>query len=161
MYSIKNIKAAGAGPRLLAASVATLVAVIGLVAAGSAGASVGTPVTISGQTAFGSPGTFTTSPGAGLCASGTTSDKVFASGGQSGNHLLFHNIKTFTCDDGSGTFTLNVQAMLVFGNPADSFTWSVTSGTGAYTRLHGTGTGVGFEGVNEVDDSYSGSVHFN
>lgn len=147
--------------RFVAAFIATLAAAVLLVAAGSAGATTGTPVAISGQTTFGSPGTFTTSPGAGLCTSGTTTDVTFATGGQSGNHILFHDIKTFTCDDGSGTFTMNLQVMLVFGSPADSFTWSVMSGTGAYANLHGTGSGVGLEGANEVSDFYTGSVHFN
>jgi hypothetical protein len=147
--------------RFVAAFVATLGAAVALAAAGTAGATSGTPVTISGQTTFGSPGTFTTSPGAGLCASGTTTDVTSATGFQSGNHVLFHDIKTFTCDDGSGTFTLNLQVMLRFDNSTDSFTWSVVSGTGAYANLHGTGSGVGLEGDNEVSDFYTGSVHFN
>jgi len=148
--------------RFVGVCVATLAATVTLAAAGSAGASAGTPVTISGQTIFGNGfGTFTTSPGSGLCASGITTDIVSVSGGQSNNHILFHNIKTFTCDDGSGTFTLKLEVMLVFGNSADSFSWTVTSGTGAYTNLHGTGQGVGLELPGEVDDSYTGSVHFN
>jgi hypothetical protein len=145
------------------AVVATLAAAtVALAAAGTAGATSGTPITITGHTTFGSPGTFATSPSdAGLCASGTTTDVSFATGYHSGNHILFHDIKTFTCDDGSGTFTLNLQVMLQGNNSADSFNWSVMSGTGAYTDLHGTGSGVGLEGSNEVDDFYTGSVHFN
>lgn len=148
---------------LRAACVASLAATVALAGAGTAGATSGTPVTIGAHTTFdGSPGTFTTAPGGtGLCASGTTTDVSSATGFRSGNHVLFHDLKTFTCDDGSGTFTLNLQVMLGFGNSADSFTWSVMSGTGAYTNLHGTGSGVGLEGPGEVDDFYTGSVHFN
>jgi len=150
---------------LVAASVATLAAVTVVMAmAGTAGASGGTPLTITGQTTFGSPGTFQTSVGSGLCATGTTSDSnignLFTTGGQSNRHLIFHNQKTFTCDDGSGTFTMNLQVMLVFGNPTDSFSWTIVSGTGAYTNLHGTGSGVGLELGNGVDDTYTGSVFF-
>jgi hypothetical protein len=105
-------------------------------------------------------GTFTTS-GAGLCPSGTTTDVGFASGFQSNNHGVFHDRKTFTCDDGSGTFTANVQAFLRFDAPATSFSWNILSGTGAYVSLHGTGTGTGDELPGEVDDHFAGSVHFN
>jgi hypothetical protein len=142
----------------------SVAASVALMATATAGASVGTPLTISGQTTFGSPGTFQTSPGSGLCATGATSDgnigQLFSTGGQSNRHIIFHDQKTFTCDDGSGTFTMNLQVMLVFGNPTDSFSWRIVSGTGAYTNLHGTGSGVGLEGVNEVADSYTGSVFF-
>jgi len=163
MYSFHKTKAPRTRRKRLArACVATLAATVALAAAGSVGATTGPPVTISGQTIFGNGfGTFTTSPGSGLCASGVTTDTVSVSGGQSNNHLIFHNIKTFTCDDGSGTFTMKLEVMLVFGNPADSFSWTVMSGTGAYTNLHGTGQGVGLELPSEVDDSYTGSVHFN
>jgi hypothetical protein len=152
------------GKRFGAAFVTTVAAAVALAATGVAGASPGTPLTISGQTTFGSPGAFQTSPGSGLCATGTTSDsnigQLFSTGGQSGRHIIFHDQKTFTCDDGSGTFTMNLQVMLVFGNPADSFSWRIISGTGAYTNLHGTGSGVGLEFANSVDDSYTGSVFF-
>jgi hypothetical protein len=150
--------------RFVAAFVASVAGAVVLAAAATAGAGVGTPVTISGQTTFGSPGTFQTSLGSGLCATGTTSDnnigQLFSTGGQSNRHIIFHDQKTFTCDDGSGTFTMNLQVMLVFGNPADSFSWRIVGGTGAYTNLHGTGSGVGLEFANSVDDSYTGSVFF-
>ena len=149
---------------LAGACVATLAVAVALVATATAGATVGTPVTISGQTTFGSPGTFATSPGSGLCATGTTSDsnigQLSITGGQSGRHVIFHDQKTFTCDDGSGTFTMDLQVMLVVGNPTDSFSWRIVSGTGAYTNLHGTGSGVGLELENGVDDTYTGSVFF-
>ena len=135
---------------------ATVVAFAG---AGSALATTGTPVTIEVITASPAGGTFTTS-GAGLCPSGTTTDRSFGTGGQSGHHINFHDLKTFTCADGSGTFTANVQAHLVFGAPADSFTWNILSGTGAYANLHGSGTGVGDQLPTEIVDHFTGAVHF-
>jgi hypothetical protein len=115
-----------------------------------------TPVTIEVITASPGGGTFTTS-GAGLCPSGTTTDQEFGTGGQSGLLANFHDLKTFTCADGSGTFTANVQAQLIFGFPADSFTWNILSGTGAYTNLRGSGNGVGDEQPTAIDDHFAGA----
>jgi hypothetical protein len=135
-------------------------AVAAFAGAGSALATTPTPVTIEVKSLFATgTGTFTTS-GAGLCPSGTTTDQVFATGFQSGSLVNFHDLKTFTCADGSGTFTANVQAQLIFGSPTDSFTWNILSGTGAYTNLRGSGTGVGDQLPTEVDDHFTGAVHF-
>lgn len=146
------------------AAVAALagVAAGALAGTGSALATTPTPVTIEVITVFATypPGTFTTS-GAGLCPSGTTTDQEFATGGQSGFHINFHDLKTFTCADGSGTFTVDVQAQLIFGAPADSFTWNILSGTGAYTNLRGSGNGVGDQLPTGIDDHFAGAVHFN
>lgn len=134
--------------------------VAALAGAGSALATPPTPVTIEVITASPAGGTFTTS-GAGLCPSGTTTDQESGTGGQSGSHANCHDLKTFTCADGSGTFTANVQAQLTFGAPADSFTWNIPSGTGAYANLRGSGTGVGDELPTAIDDHFAGAVHFN
>src|SRR5215213_6719372 len=66
-----------------------------------------------------------TSDGSVVCPSGTTSNEVFASGYQSDRGLIFHVRKTITCDDGTGTFTLLIQARLGFngGFEATSGTW--------------------------------------
>ena len=135
--------------------------VAALAGAGSALATTPAPVTIEVITSFETgTGTFTTS-GAGLCASGTTTDQVRTTPPQPKTHANFHDRKTFTCADGSGTFTANVQAHLVFGSPTDTFTWNILSGTGAYTNLHGSGNGVGDELPTAIDDHFAGAVHFN
>src|SRR6516164_4185200 len=152
--NIFTVRAAVAAAAVLAGAAVTVLA-----GAGSALATTSTPVTIEVITASPAGGTFTTS-GAGLCPSGTTTDQNFGTGGQSGFHANFHDRKTFTCADGSGTFTANVQAHLIFGAPADSFTWNILSGTGAYTKLHGSGSGVGDELETGVNDHFVGSVHF-
>jgi hypothetical protein len=143
------------------AAVAALagVTVAALAGAGSALATTPTPVTIEVITASPEGGTFTTS-GGGLCPGGTTTDQEFGTGGQSGFQANFHDLKTFTCADGSGTFTVNVQAQLIFGAPTDSFTWNILSGTGAYANLRGSGTGVGEELPTAIDDHFVGGVHF-
>ena len=56
---------------------------------------------------------------------------------------------------------MNVQAQLIFGAPADSFTWNILSGTGAYANLRGSGSGVGDELPTAIDDHFAGAVHFN
>jgi hypothetical protein len=134
-------------------------AVAAFAGAGSALATTPTPVTIEVITTSPGGGTFTTS-GAGLCPSGTTSDQVFGTPRQPKTHANFHDLKTFTCADGSGTFTANVQAHLRFDSPTDSFTWNILSGTGAYAKLHGSGSGVGDELETGVDDHFTGVVHF-
>ena len=134
-------------------------AVAAFASAGSALATTPTPVMIEVVTASPEGGTFTTS-GAGLCPSGTTSDQVRGTPPQPKTHANFHDLKTFTCADGSGTFTANVQAHLIFGSPTDSFTWNILSGTGKYTNLHGSGSGVGEELETGINDHFTGAVHF-
>jgi hypothetical protein len=145
--------------RTVAAALAG-VAVAAFAGTGSALATTPAPVTIEVQTSAATgTGTFTTS-GAGLCPSGTTSDQVRGTPPQPKTHANFHDLKTFTCADGSGTFTANVQAHLRFDSPTDSFTWNILRGTGAYTKLHGLGSGVGEELETGINDHFTGAVHF-
>lgn len=147
---------------LVTAAIAVLAIAGAMVgSAGSALAAAPTPVTIEVLTIFSNGyGNFATSPGAGLCPTGTTTDVTLATGWQSGRLNNFHVLKTFTCDDGSGTFTAEVQAHYVFGSPTDSFQWAIVSGTGAYTNLHGAGGGVGYQFPGGVFDVFNGKVHF-
>jgi hypothetical protein len=103
--------------------------------------------------------TFTTTGGA-LCPSGTATTDFDKFGG-SGNSRAgsFHLSKVLVCDDGSGTFTINVDAATVFGSPTDQGGWSVAGGTGAYATLHGGGNLVGTYVDEGIIDLYTGSVH--
>ena len=109
----------------------------------------------------GSGGTFTTDSAL-LCASGTTSDSTLVAG--NGRAITFHNLKTFDCADGSGTFTLRLQAQLKPCSPNTSGVWSVAGGTGTYEGLRGTGSLVGtyFPGDScdavGIDDHLTGVV---
>lgn len=147
------------GTAVAAVAGATVAALAG---AGSALATTPTPVTIEVKSVFATypPGTFTTS-GAGLCPSGTTTDLSPGTGFPSGFLAIVHDRKTFTCADGSGTFTADVQAHEIFGSGTDSFTWSILTGTGAYTNLRGSGNGVGVFLATELDDHFVGAVQFN
>ena len=42
---------------------------------------------------------------------------------------------------------------------SDVFTWTVLSGTGAYQKLHGTGTGFGVPTDTGIFDTYTGAMH--
>ena len=98
-----------------------------------------------------------TSDGSVVCASGTTSNNTFGSGFQSDRGVIFHVRKTITCDDGTGTFILQLQARLGFNVGDMTFgPWVVLSGTGRYENLHGAGTVTGTQTEGGVTDHYVG-----
>ena len=130
------------------------VVVLGLVAlallsVNTAHASSSTPITITITSIdFSVPhptGTFVAR--APLCPSGTFIDHIVNV--EIAKQYLID--RTLTCDDGSGTFDILFHVLftrLITG----SAPWSVNSGTGAYTTLHGTGMWSG--------DTLTGEVHF-
>ncbi len=100
-----------------------------------------------------------TSDGSVVCLSGTTSNDAFASGFQSDRGVIFHVRKTITCDDGTGTFILQLQARLGFNVGGMTFgPWVVLSGTGRYENLHGVGTVTGTQTGGGVRDLYVGRL---
>ena len=100
-------------------------------------------VTFASDTSFGRVGTFTASGGT-LCAAGTTSDgPVRVTEGRRSAALTFHLERTFICDDGSGTWTVRIQAHVQPCDENDYGSWVVTGGTGAYTALRGAGQLIG------------------
>jgi hypothetical protein len=106
---------------------------------------------------FDPPSGVFTSDGSIVCASGTTSNDTFATGFQSDRGIIFHVRKTITCDDGSGTFTLLLQARAGFNVGDMTFgPWVVLSGTGDYVNLHGRGTVTGTFTPGGVSDAYVG-----
>jgi len=95
-----------------------------------------------------------------VCPSGTTVDVFGKSVGfASGNRLQILVVKQFTCADGSGTFSLLFRVHITFEPFSDTFTWTVVDGTGAYTRLHGSGSGFGTPTPNGATDTLTGGVH--
>jgi len=96
-----------------------------------------------------------------VCASGVVEDVFFkASGFQSNTGVNFQIVKEFTCDDGSGDFSVKLQVRLLFDDSPATFNWNVVDGTGAYENLHGTGTGVGLPcDTCFVLDVYDGGLH--
>lgn len=102
------------------------------------------------------PGVFT-SDGSIVCPSGTTTNDTFATGFQSDRGVIFHVRKTITCNDGSGTFTLQLQARSGFNVGDMTFgPWVVLDGTGDYENLRGRGTVTGTFVPGGVSDAYTG-----
>ena len=105
--------------------------------------------------------TFSTTGGL-LCPSGEAVTDGFVAGGgrQEKGDFTFHIIKTLTCDDGSGTFQMKVEAALVrpTGGTRGGFAIVAGSGTGAYAGLMGAGRLIG-EGTDVgILDHYSGNL---
>ena len=95
-----------------------------------------------------------------VCPSGETIDVFGRSVGfESGNRLQILVVKKFTCADGSGTFSLLFRVHITFQPFSDTFTWSVLDGTGAYARLHGSGSGFGTPTPNGATDNLTGGMH--
>jgi hypothetical protein len=109
----------------------------------SAQAGAAAPVSIDADSSFDGSSTFTAS-GGGLCASGTATDVGSrVTGSDHATAFTFHLVKTFTCADGSGSFSLPIQASVQPCDPTDAGTWAVVGGTGRYAGLRGAGTLVG------------------
>ena len=62
------------------------------------------------------------------------------------------------CDDDSGSFTIEVNAAVVFGSPQDQGGWAVLDGTGDYATLSGGGNLVGTYVPDGIIDVYTGSL---
>ena len=105
---------------------------------------------------FSSGETFTATGGV-VCPEGTatTDFRKFAGGGAAGS---FHLTKTLDCTDGSGTFTIVVNAATVFGSPTDQGGWAVLGGTDDYASLKGGGNLVGTYVPEGIIDRYTGSL---
>jgi len=90
-----------------------------------------------------------------FCASGsaTSGNFFFGGGGRAGT---FHLQKVLTCDDGSGTLTINVDAATANGSDHDQGGWSVASGTGDYAGVSGGGNLVGNYYEDGIVDHYTG-----
>ena len=109
---------------------------------------------------FGSTETFTATGGV-ICASGTAiTDPVFVAGfGRMGQGQgSFHLIKTLTCDDGSGTFQILVNAATAPSSPGTLGGFAVVGGTGDYAGLRGAGSLVGTGQENGILDVYTGML---
>ena len=93
-----------------------------------------------------------------LCVSGWTTDVSLGINGNGKNGSNFQVLKSFICDDGSGSFLLKLQVRS--DRKGDNYSWQVAGGTGAYMRLQGTGSGYGTAlepGV--LLDHFAGTLH--
>jgi hypothetical protein len=66
--------------------------------------------------------------------------------------------KKFACDDGSGTFVVELVIHIDPVTKAETFTWRVRWGTAAYVRLQGAGTGTTLRsGPSQALNTYAGT----
>jgi hypothetical protein len=95
-----------------------------------------------------------------ICGSGIVTDgKYIAAGRPGGGHWNFRIEKVFECDDGSGSFTLNVKAHVYFDPYSDVGTWNVLRGIDEYADAHGNGALTGIPLDGGVLDVYTGLIH--
>ena len=95
-----------------------------------------------------------------ICASGTLVDtSLIFVGFQGGQGFQVQVRKTFTCDDGSGTFFVKLQIQGQFDG-TETFSWVVQGGTGNYASLRGSGNGstvpTGTGNINTYDGFLTG-----
>jgi hypothetical protein len=112
------------------------------------------PVRIDLHADFAEGETFTAD---GFCASGTAESFGFHQAGM-GRATTFHLFKTLTCDDGSGSLTIRVNAAAVDGFGGTVGGWNVVSGTGEYADARGGGHIVGTAFDGGIDDLYTGRL---
>ena len=143
--------------------VAAAVACFALVLGGAAHAQTATIVTDITFPEEGEPfGTFTASEP--LCPSGTFVDEFVGGGGafRSG-HVSYHSStvrKTFTCADGSGTFTILFHPQFTPATPAgceEAGPFAVIGGTGDYANLRGTGDFCVFPNGEGFTETFTGT----
>lgn len=94
-----------------------------------------------------------------ICPSGKTANDFGPNQGNT-SPVTFNLDKIFTCDDGSGTFTLRLNVQLDTVTGQTTATWDVTRGTLAYTSLHGHGSLKGVPNANQtlLTDYYTGTL---
>jgi hypothetical protein len=143
--------------------IASLLAALAAVALpAAAGATPPTPVTITVAADFSGPvpqGTFTaTSP---LCSSGTFASEPIAGGGGP-VASAFTGLQHFSCEDASGTFTIQFHPQIHPPDFTDHGPWTALGGTGAYDGLRGSGdfTLIGFISRTTAVASFTGEIHF-
>ncbi|HEX5014194.1 MAG TPA: hypothetical protein VFV72_08550 [Candidatus Limnocylindrales bacterium] len=94
-----------------------------------------------------------------ICPEGTATTDFKKFGGSDNSRAgSFHLTKTLECADGSGTFTIVVNAATVFGSPGDQGGWAVLDGTDDYASLRGGGQLVGTYVEDGIIDTYTGSL---
>ncbi len=74
--------------------------------------------------------------------------------------LIWHSLRRFECEDGSGTFTIRLIANVIFDPYSNKGNWNVLSGTDSYLKLHGSGKLTAYFGTTgDIVDVFTGKVH--
>ena len=131
-------------------------------AATAAQAAEPVPFTITEQVNF-VTGDFTFTATGPLCPSGTFVDQFVGGGGAFQSGLFYHGqtvLKTFTCADSSGTFTILFHPNLSPATPAgceEAGPFAVVGGTGAYAGLQGHGDFCVFPVGDRFTETFTGT----
>jgi hypothetical protein len=141
---------------------------LGVMAGPAAAAAPPKPVTIVSDVTFNPDGpnfgSFTATGAAvdagTMCGSGTFVDTGIRFAGFQGRQgeVQLQVFKTFTCDDGSGTFDVKMQIQANFDTGIETFQWVITGGTGDYAALHGSGSGTTVPREGGNTNTYVGAV---
>ena len=96
-----------------------------------------------------------------VCETGTVEDTEVAVYTFGGPFRIIKVLKHFECEDGSGTFDIQMQVRLNNATNETTANWRVFSGTGAYTNLKGNGSlvGIPLDPGTSILDIYDGKVH--
>ncbi len=98
-----------------------------------------------------------------LCPSGTFVDEQIGGGGAFRSGVFYHSftvLKTFTCDDGSGTFTILFHPQFTPATPAsceEAGPFTVVGGTGDYVMLSGHGDFCVFPSGDGFTETFTGT----
>lgn len=139
-------------PRITALAVGVFAA-LALVAAPASAA--GGAVRITLDVNFGTGVEQFTATGA-FCAAGSAQSLDSRATGSGAT--VFHVTKVFTCEDGSGTMTIDLDAAFIGVKGGTIGGWHVTGGTGDYAGVRGGGQIVGVGSPTGIVDTYSGIV---
>ena len=134
---------------LVLGAIAAAALVAAPVAAGAA-----RPVTISLSVDFGTGAEDFTATGA-FCPAGSAVSDAYRTGGPTG---VFHVDKTFTCDDGTGTLSISLDAVFQNNRGGTIGGWRIVGGTGDYAGALGGGQIVGVGTSVGIDDTYTGVI---
>ena len=94
-----------------------------------------------------------------ICDSGTTADGSNTGTYSVGSITYFQVVKTFTCDDFSGSFDVQLSVRLNTSTHRTTAAWTVIGGTGDYASLEARGSLVGTPGDvpgGDIYDTYNG-----
>ena len=83
--------------------------------------------------------------------------RIIFAGAQSGRKAQIPVWKVFTCDDDSGHLLIKIEVHLEFETSTESFSWVVLDGDGAYSDVHGSGSG---STVSDGSDPQTGNFNF-
>jgi hypothetical protein len=141
----------------LAALVVATVAVAPVAAGSPQAVSITSPMHFN-QDAF-NTGTFTAEGAAAdnglICESGDVEDtRLIFAGGQSDRGAQIPVRKTFSCPDGD--LFIKIQVHLNFETSTETFSWVVLGGTGAYSGVHGSGSGTT---ISDGSDPQTGNIN--